>query len=81
MLFRSVRKRPVEVDKVESITNEIVRKLETTADGEVTTEQIGEHVMNALAGLDKVAYIRFASVYKDFREPSDFEEFVDKIKK
>lgn len=77
----SVRKRPVEVSQVEAVTNEIVRKLETTADGEVTTEQIGEYVMNALADLDKVAYIRFASVYKDFREPSDFEEFVDKIKK
>ena len=76
----SVRKRPISPDEVENMVNNVVRKLEMSGDSEVTTEQIGELVMNALAEIDKVAYIRFASVYKDFRDTNDFEEFVDKLK-
>lgn len=75
----ATRKRPVTEEQIEVLVNNIVRKLETSGESEVTSEQIGEEVMNALLELDKVAYIRFASVYKDFRETKDFEDFVEKI--
>lgn len=75
----AVRKRSISADQVEVMVNNIVRKLEMSGDNEIPTERVGEEVMAALAELDKVAYIRFASVYKDFREIKDFEEFVDKI--
>ncbi len=75
----AVRKRPVAQEQVDVMVNNIVRELEMSGEGEVTTEQIGEAVMQKLGEIDKVAYIRFASVYKDFRETKDFEEFVDKI--
>ncbi len=82
-LYRSlqiaVRKRPVTEAQVETVVNTIVRALETSGETEVSSEHIGEEVMRALAAIDKVAYIRFASVYKDFREAKDFEDFVDNI--
>ena len=77
----AVRKRPITPEQVEAMVNAIVRKLEMSGDNEVTTERIGEEMMQALKEVDKVAYVRFASVYKDFREPKDFEEFVDKMGK
>lgn len=84
-LVRSIeiacRKRPVTPEQVETTVNKIVRSLEMSGEQEIPTEQIGEAIMKALAKLDKVAYIRFASVYKDFDEAKDFEEFVDKIGK
>ena len=75
----AVRKRPVTQDRVEKVVNSIQRMLESSGDAEISSIKIGELVMQALANLDNVAYIRFASVYKDFCEVSDFEEFVAKI--
>ena len=77
----SVRKRPVNPERVEKIVNSIQRRLESSGDAEISTTIIGEYVMESLRGLDKVAYIRFASVYKDFKEVSDFENFVETIDK
>ncbi|MBP5399083.1 MAG: transcriptional repressor NrdR [Alphaproteobacteria bacterium] len=75
----AVRKRPITPERVEKIVNSIQRKLESSGEAEITSSAIGELVMEALANLDSVAYIRFASVYKDFCEASDFEEFVNTI--
>jgi len=55
--------------------------LESLGESEITTTKIGEHVMETLRTLDHVAYVRYASVYKDFRSPGDFEDFVDTLKK
>jgi transcriptional repressor NrdR len=75
----ALRKRPVEADRVERVVNSIVRQLESSGETDVSTDQIGELVMEALATLDQVAYVRFASVYRDFREAKDFGEFVGRI--
>jgi transcriptional repressor NrdR len=72
----ALRKRPVEPERVERLINGIVRQLESLGDGEVTSEQVGELVMEGLKGLDDVAYVRFASVYKNFREAKDFEDLI-----
>ena len=71
----AARKRPIPPERIERIVSSIQRQLETSGENEVTTTRIGEVVMEALQGLDSVAYIRFASVYKDFREARDFEDF------
>ena len=80
-LMRSVliamQKRPVEQDKIEQMVSGVVRRLESGGEGEVSSDQIGELVMEGLAELDKVAYVRYASVYKDFRATGDFEKFID----
>lgn len=76
----SLRKRPVDTEQVEKVVSSIVRQLESTGESMVTTKQIGKMVMDALAQLDQVAYVRYASVYKDFRETEDFNEFLDDIK-
>lgn len=75
----AVRKRPVSPEQVERIVNGIHRRLESSGDSEISTDTVGQLVMEALAGLDQVAYVRFASVYRDFREAKDFEEFVGKL--
>lgn len=72
----AVRKRPVDPDRVERVVNSIQRQLESCGETEIASEDIGGLVMDALASLDKVAYVRFASVYRNFREAKDFEEFV-----
>lgn len=72
----SLRKRPVEPDRIERIVNSIQRRLETLGENEIPTKVIGEMVMDNLHSLDSVAYVRFASVYKNFREAKDFENFV-----
>ena len=72
----AVRKRPVDPERVERIVNSIQRQLESCGESEIASEDIGGLVMDALASLDKVAYVRFASVYRNFREAKDFEEFV-----
>ena len=72
----ALRKRPVEPDRVERVINGIVRRLESLGEQEIPSSVVGEMIMEALAGLDSVAYVRFASVYKNFREAKDFEEFV-----
>jgi transcriptional repressor NrdR len=75
----AVRKRPVEPERVERIVNSIVRRLESSGESEISSDMIGELVMEALASLDQVAYVRFASVYRNFREAKDFEAFVGKL--
>lgn len=72
----ALRKRPVDDDKIERIVNSIQRQLETSGESEIPSKMIGEMVMDVLRDLDPVAYVRFASVYRDFREAKDFERFV-----
>ncbi len=76
----STRKRPVTESQVDAVVDRIVNKLEKSGEAEIKAEGIGEEVMIELSKLDKVAYIRFASVYKDFSDAKDFEEFVNTIK-
>ena len=82
-MFRSIslalRKRNIEQDKIEKIVNAIVRKLENSGETEIKSSLIGEYIMDALSQLDQVAYVRFASVYKNFREVKDFEDFLDNL--
>ena len=82
-LIRSIgiaaRKRPIDGIAIERLVSGIQRQLETSGDGEVTSKRIGEMVMEGLKGLDSVAYIRFASVYRDFNEAKDFEEFAGSV--
>ncbi|MCB2081750.1 MAG: transcriptional repressor NrdR [Hyphomicrobiales bacterium] len=82
-LLRSIqiacRKRPVTEEQTEILVNNIVRELESRGEAEVPADTIGEIVMKSLAKLDKVAYVRFASVYKDFTEVKDFNDFVSSI--
>ncbi len=75
----ALRKRPVDPDRVERVVNGIVRRLESSGESEIPTKLIGELIMDALASLDPVAYVRFASVYRNFREARDFEEFIGKL--
>ncbi len=75
----ALRKRPVETEAIERMVNGIVRQLESSGESEVKSETIGELVMNGLKGLDSVAYVRFASVYRNFRETRDFEELIDEL--
>ena len=72
----ATRKRGVDEDRIEQIVNGIVRRIETSGDGEVPSTRIGELAMESLAGLDEVAYVRFASVYKSFR---DIDEFMREV--
>ena len=74
------RKRPVPVERIERLVTSIQRQVETSGESEIASAEIGELVMNGLKGLDPVAYIRFASVYKDFTEARDFEEFAGTVK-
>ncbi len=72
----SLRKRPVDPDRVDRVISGIVRRLESSGETEIASDQIGEMVMDVLANLDSVAYVRFASVYRNFREAKDFEAFI-----
>src|SRR5215216_5467306 len=82
-LLRSIliatRKRPIGEERVERIVNSITRRLESSGESEIASSQIGQLVMEALASLDTVAYVRFASVYKNFRETRDFEQFLENL--
>jgi transcriptional repressor NrdR len=82
-LLRSVqialRKRPVEPELIDQAVSKIVRELESQGESEVSSETIGEMVMEALRSLDDVAYVRFASVYRNFREAKDFEAVLDEL--
>ncbi len=80
-VYSAVRKRGMDTEQVERVINSIVRKLESSGESEVSTKQIGEMVLDSLKTLDPVAYIRFASVYKDFAEAKDFEELIETLKK
>ena len=75
----ALRKRAVDPERIERLVSGITRRLESGGEGEVTSEAIGEAVMEGLKGLDSVAYIRFASVYRDFSEARDFEEFAGTV--
>ena len=75
----ALRKRPVDGERLERVVNGMVRRLESSGESEIPSKVIGEMVMDALSKLDQVAYVRFASVYRDFREAKDFEEFVGKL--
>ena len=76
-MLMALRKRQTNDDAIERAVNGIVRQLESSGDNEIQSKFIGELVMNALAEIDNVAYIRYASVYRNFREASDFGKFVE----
>ena len=82
-LMRSVqvalRKRPVELERIERMVSVIVRRLENLGESEVPAKLVGELVMEGLYALDQVGYVRFASVYRNFREAKDFEEFLGEM--
>ena len=82
-MFRSLslalRKRNVDQEKIEKLVNAINRRLENSGESEIKTNLIGEYIMEALSNLDQVAYVRFASVYKNFREAKDFEDFLGNL--
>jgi transcriptional repressor NrdR len=75
----ALRKRPVAPERIDKLLSSIQRQLETSGESEITSSRIGETVMDGLKALDTVAYIRFASVYKDFREAKDFEDFAGTV--
>jgi transcriptional repressor NrdR len=75
----ALRKRPVEADRIERVVSGLVRKLESMGEHDVPSSAIGELAMEALKGLDPVAYVRFASVYRDFREAADFHQVLAEI--
>ncbi len=77
----ALRKRPIELYDIEKSADKIVKQLETQGESEIPSRKIGKLVMEMLAELDIVGYIRYASVYKDFREPEDFNDFLSKIQK
>ena len=82
-LLRSVqialRKRPVEPERIDELVSKIVRELESQGESEITSETIGEMIMEHLRALDDVAYVRFASVYRNFREAKDFEAVLGEL--
>ncbi|MBU1333730.1 MAG: transcriptional regulator NrdR [Alphaproteobacteria bacterium] len=78
-VYTALRKRAVEADRIERMISGIVRQLESLGDVEVTSDQIGEYVMDGLKGLDDVAFVRFASVYKNFSAADDFRDFLAEL--
>jgi len=73
----ALRKRPIESEQVDQLVSGIVRRLESVGESEIPSREIGEMVMEALANLDPVAYVRYASVYRDFRDANDFADILD----
>ena len=78
-IYIALKKRPIDTDTVEKFISNISRNLEEMGQSEIPSNVIGKFVMNGLRELDPVAYVRFASVYRNFREVKDFEQFVDKL--
>ena len=76
----AMQKRPVEPERVDQMISGVIRQLESSGNSDITSDQIGALAMEGLAGLDKVAYVRYASVYKDFRATADFETFIEEEK-
>jgi transcriptional repressor NrdR len=76
----SMQKRPVDPERIDQMISGIVRRLESMGDTDIPSNRIGEIVMEALARIDTVAYVRFASVYKNFQAADDFEEFVHELR-
>ncbi|MEZ8007735.1 MAG: transcriptional regulator NrdR [Amylibacter sp.] len=83
-LARSIRmalqKRPVEIDRIDQLISGIVRRLESMGEADIASDKIGSIVMDTLARIDTVAYVRFASVYKNFQDADDFEDFVQQLR-
>jgi transcriptional repressor NrdR len=75
----ALRKRPVDDERIDRVVNGIVRQLEAAGETDIPSKQIGELVMDTLKEVDEVAYVRFASVYRDFREAKDFEAFLGSL--
>ena len=75
----ALRKRPIDSESVEKFISKIVRNLEGLGENEIPTSTVGKFIMDGLANLDQVAYVRFASVYKNFKEAKDFEQFVGNL--
>ena len=75
----SLRKRPIDRESIEKFISRIVRNLEGLGENEIPTSVIGKFIMKDLANLDQVAYVRFASVYKNFKEAKDFEQFIGNL--
>jgi len=78
-IAHALRKRPVTPERIERMVNGIVRQLESSGEAEIQSSAIGELVMEGLKGLDDVAYVRFASVYRNFREAKDFSAVLDEL--
>ena len=78
-IFIALKKRPIDTETIEKFVSKISRNLEEMGQAEIASNVIGKIVMDGLKELDPVAYIRFASVYRNFREVKDFEQFVDKL--
>ncbi|PHR93326.1 MAG: transcriptional regulator NrdR [Robiginitomaculum sp.] len=76
----ALQKRPVSEEQIERMLSGIIRRLESLGNSDVASDQIGQMVMESLSHLDSVGYVRYASVYKNFHEVSDFESFIDKEK-
>ncbi len=74
----ALRKRPVDRERIDQMVSGIVRKLESGGESEVQSAEVGELVMEALKRVDPVGYVRYASVYRDFKDPSDFAQFIEK---
>lgn len=72
----ALRKRSIPLETIELLVNKLIRKFESLGDSEISTNVIGEAIMNELSNIDQVAYVRFASVYKEFNTAADFEEFI-----
>ena len=75
----ALRKRPIDAESVEKFISKIVRNLEGLGENEIPTSTIGKFIMDGLANLDQVAYVRFASVYRNFKEAKDFEQFIGNL--
>ena len=75
----ALRKRPIDPERVERAVSGIVRQLESSGEQDIQAEEIGKLVMEALKGMDDVAYVRFASVYKNFRDPQDFQDLLGEL--
>jgi len=76
----SMQKRPIEPERIDQMISGIVRRLESTGDTDVASDTVGQIVMETLARIDTVAYVRFASVYKNFQAADDFEDFVQELR-
>ncbi len=75
----ALRKRPIDSESIEKFISKIVRNLEGLGENEIPTTTIGKFIMDGLANLDQVAYVRFASVYRNFKEAKDFEQFIGNL--
>ena len=78
-LVKALEKRPVSIEQIDSALNRITHRIRSTGERELPSMAVGEEVMNALRELDGVAYVRFASVYRDFQDVSEFQEEIDKL--